>query len=166
MMRDAAKEVMFAIDLKVLHRFWSKVDMSGDCWLWTAQTNRQGYGRFSVEEGGKWRVYQAHRVSAVLHGSLVGPMDLIMHSCDTPSCVNPKHLSVGTEATNRADCVEKRRQARGVAVGGAKLDESTVREIRTLLAAGAPGVSVARKFGLTNSSVSSIRNFHTWRHVQ
>lgn len=27
-------------------RFWSKVDSSGECWLWTAVLNSAGYGRY------------------------------------------------------------------------------------------------------------------------
>ena len=29
-------------------RFWPKVDMTGDCWLWTAAKDHKGYGKFSV----------------------------------------------------------------------------------------------------------------------
>lgn len=32
--------------MSVAERFWSKVDKTDDCWLWTAATNRRGYGQF------------------------------------------------------------------------------------------------------------------------
>lgn len=32
---------------ETMDRFWSQVDKSDDCWLWTGQT-RNGYGHFNV----------------------------------------------------------------------------------------------------------------------
>ena len=29
-------------------RFWSRVDMSGDCWLWTRGLNGVGYGMYDA----------------------------------------------------------------------------------------------------------------------
>lgn len=40
-------------------RFWSKVDRSGVCWLWTGKLNNRGYGLFRIDH----RMTCAHRVS-------------------------------------------------------------------------------------------------------
>lgn len=94
------------------NRFWSKVDRSqlspGGCWLWTRATNAGGYGLFGLQR----RALLAHRVA---YAALVGvvPDDLcVCHRCDTPGCVNPAHLFLGTHADNSDDKVRKGRQSR------------------------------------------------------
>jgi hypothetical protein len=74
------------------------------CWLWTKET-RGGYGYFRMG-GEAWR---AHRLAWRL---FVGPIpkDLfVCHHCDTPPCVNPAHLFVGTHRKNMQDMREKGR---------------------------------------------------------
>lgn len=100
--------------------FHAHVDRSGGpdaCWPWTGMKIK-GYGRF----GTRHRVrFLAHRVAYELaNGPIVGhiPGDpvaerLVMHLCDNPPCCNPKHLRVGTDAENIADCVAKGRNSRG-----------------------------------------------------
>lgn len=70
--------------------FWSKVDKSGDCWLWLGGVDRKGYGRFSL--GG--RLTTAHRLA---YESLLAPVPTALtldHLCRRPSCVRPEHLEV------------------------------------------------------------------------
>jgi hypothetical protein len=77
-------------------RFWSKVDKTGECWLWTASTSRLGYGMFSVGD----RMIGAHRIAYEL---IVGPIPeglVIDHLCFTRNCVNPDHLEPVTQTEN------------------------------------------------------------------
>jgi hypothetical protein len=97
-----------------VERFWSFVARKGDddCWLWQKVPSGNGYGtgygQFRV--GGK--LVGAHRVSYLIaHGEL--PQLNVCHSCDTPLCMNPSHLFVGTQAKNIADMTTKERQAKG-----------------------------------------------------
>lgn len=83
--------------MELLERFIAKVqfDDSG-CWLWTAQTSLDGYGKIQM---GK-RAGYAHRVSYEL---LVGPIPeglQLDHLCRVRSCVNPDHLEPVTLAEN------------------------------------------------------------------
>jgi hypothetical protein len=89
----------------LLHRFWSKVDRSGDCWIWTGRVNRGGYGCFDVGRGSEL----AHRVAFKI---AVGPIpdDLcVLHHCDVRNCVYPDHLWLGTQRDNALDMVAKGR---------------------------------------------------------
>lgn len=75
-------------------RFWSKVDASGDCWLWTSHVIRNGYGAFALARNGNKRTRHvtAHRFA---YGLLVGPIPSGMtldHLCRVKTCVNPDHL--------------------------------------------------------------------------
>ena len=77
-------------------RFWSKVDKSGDCWLWMGSLTASGYGSFRGEN----RTVLSHRQAYEL---LVGciPDDLtIDHLCRVRRCVNPTHMETVTNRIN------------------------------------------------------------------
>lgn len=77
-------------------RFWSKVQKTEGCWLWTA-AKIDGYGRFSPVSG---QVVCAHRWSYEHH---VGPIPeglTIDHLCRVRNCVNPDHMEPVTLLEN------------------------------------------------------------------
>ena len=91
----------------VLERFEQKyeVEPNTGCWLWTAYIDPDGYGRIFYED----RDVKACRVSYQL---FIGPIPIdlhVLHRCDTPACVNPKHLFLGTHADNMRDMFKKKR---------------------------------------------------------
>jgi hypothetical protein len=136
-------------------RFLSFVrrDPSG-CWLWTGAKDRDGYG--VIADAG--RTLGAHRVSYELHKRPLPPGALIMHSCDTPPCVNPAHLSVGTKRSNAADMTAKGRRA-------TKLTRLQVLEIRARVGDGESTAEVAAAFGVSTATVQSIVSRRSWRGV-
>lgn len=82
--------------MDLLERFWSKVQKTETCWVWTA-CRTWGYGQFSV--GHNQRV-RAHRYSYEL---LVGPIPdglQIDHLCRNHACVRPDHLEPVTAREN------------------------------------------------------------------
>jgi len=91
-----------------MDRFWDKVDKSGDCWEWTGGKNYAGYGVFWLEG----KTVGAHRYAAGLPQSRDsgGRRVVVMHLCDNPSCVNPKHLTVSNQSDNLKDSWEKGRK--------------------------------------------------------
>lgn len=76
-------------------RFWAKVDQSGDCWIWTGNKDRLGYGIVKRNN----RRHYAHRHALFINGvDIAGrPVD---HICHQPSCVNPDHLRCVTPKQN------------------------------------------------------------------
>lgn len=77
-------------------RFWSKVDKSGECWEWTAYTDKKGYGSFRLN--GKIR--KAHRVAYELIKGKIPDGLVLDHLCRNTSCVNPNHLEPVTNKEN------------------------------------------------------------------
>lgn len=81
------------------------------CLLWTGAAWPTGYGKFSI----RGRLCRAHRVSwEIAHGPIPDGL-LVRHDCDTPSCVNPDHLRLGTDAENSRDKVSRGRNRNPIA---------------------------------------------------
>jgi len=93
---------------KYVKSFWDKVDKKGDdeCWNWKAFKNKQGYGKMGVGAG---HCVNAHRFSWVIHVGKIPEGLFVCHKCDNTSCVNPKHLFIGTRQDNINDMVLKKR---------------------------------------------------------
>lgn len=148
----------------ITSRFWTKVDKSGNCWLWTASGTRAGYGLFWLNR----RNELSHRVSWTIHYGAIPEGMLVCHTCDTPACVNPSHLFLGTYADNAQDRERKGRGAKnipdskGERNGRAKLTASDVQKIRQLLNDGHSGRSIAKQFGVSDVMVSFIRRGKNW----
>ena len=97
-LRDRPVKELIALDWTPEDRdlFWSKVDKTGECWIWTRTKTRAGYGCLTSRQV----KLLAHRVSAVLAGkSLAGGL-VVDHLCVNPSCVNPDHLDPVTNKEN------------------------------------------------------------------
>jgi hypothetical protein len=147
----------------IADRFWEKVDRSGDCWRWTASTTRGGYGNFAVK---KHVIKRAHRVAWVITYGAVPAGLWVLHRCDTPLCVRPEHLFLGTPGDNTADMVGKRR-ARGhpgSLAPNAILGEEDVLAIRAARAIGTPVKALAAQYGVARSTISHVTH-DRWRHL-
>lgn len=135
------------------------IDKSGDCWLWTGATDKDGYGAFS--HAGKTR--RAHVVALELDGRKPKKGEYACHHCDNPQCVRPSHLYPGTPTQNMADARARGRTMRGERQHMAKLTEDAVRRIR---AKPMSDGHYAELFGVTRGAVLQARLGRTWKHVQ
>jgi hypothetical protein len=77
-------------------RFWGRVNKTDGCWLWTAGTRCNGYGRFEM----MGVTYAAHRLSYMLCVSPIPDGLQIDHLCRNHGCVNPDHLEAVTPQVN------------------------------------------------------------------
>ncbi len=142
------------VDQAVLDRFWSKVDTSGECWVWTGARTTAGYGEFYVDGG---MVY-AHRWSSELADGPIPAGLFVLHHCDNRACVRPDHLFRGTAQDNTDDMWRKgrarpRRFPRGIDHPVAKLSDAQVAEIRQRRSHGESRLTIAADFGITPSYV-------------
>ena len=78
-------------------RFWTLVDKTETCWVWTGTKDRLGYGRIQMRLHGV-RVQLAHRAAFILTRGYHPPA--LDHLCRNPSCVNPSHLDPCGQAEN------------------------------------------------------------------
>jgi hypothetical protein len=136
-----------------------QVDTATGCWLWTGSLTK-GYGSLQTSCGVP---AYAHRVSYALNNPGVSLMGLVVcHRCDTPRCVNPEHLFLGTPKDNMRDAWEKGRvklpkeRSSGEKHRNAKLSDQEVVEIRSLSKLGRSFASIAKQFNVSPSTVSQI----------
>ena len=95
-----------------IDRFMRKVQIQDaqGCWLWQGATKQHGYGLFAPQ-GHIPRTVLAHRwLYQFVYGKIDASLSLC-HHCDTPACVNPTHMFVGTHHDNMQDCWAKGRHA-------------------------------------------------------
>jgi hypothetical protein len=147
-------------------RFWAKVDRSrvGRCWPWIgAKNGGEGYGVI-FRDG---RPALAHRVSWELHNGPIPDGLGVLHRCDNPPCVNPRHLFVGSNADNNRDKISKGRSGcvSGEDHPGARLTAALVRAIRRERGAGLTLLRIADKYGIGTTQASRICRGVQWRNA-
>lgn len=133
-------------------RFWKKVDKTDSCWLWTGSKNSAGYGQVRIGGRGK----MTHRMA---YEWLVGEIPeglFLLHSCDTPACCNPAHLSTGNQKENMQDAIAKGRHYHGERHWAYKLSVQAIKDIRTAHLGGATGRAIAKHFSISEGAVSMI----------
>ena len=82
------------------------VKKENDCWEFKGCKNKDGYGKIGT--GSKKNEF-AHRVIFKMYNSDIPDNMVVLHTCDNPSCCNPKHLVLGTQNDNIQDMVQKGR---------------------------------------------------------
>lgn len=157
------------------------------CWEWPRSRNPvSGYGQLSFKHPitGKRALITAHRASVKYISGIDIEDWYVCHRCDNPGCFNPSHLFVGTMADNMRDMNEKGRHGgkgrkfplgdlhwtrrnpgrmkRGPDNNKTKLHEAAVRDIRT---SAETLVILAKRYGVSEAAVCSVRKRRSWRHV-
>jgi len=136
-------------------RFWSNVNKTESCWLWTG-CRMNGYGRVRINS--KQRV--AHQVSWLLTNHIIPEGHIMRHKCRNKHCVNPEHLETGTPAENIADRIRDGTSNRGIRSARAKLTEEQVRQIRER--AGENQRGLAEEYGVNSRTISDIIHRKHW----
>ena len=142
-------------------RMAARTIVGPNCWEFQGcSVGANGYRQ--IDLGGGQRSY-AHRIAwEVANGRAVPDGLKVLHSCDNPRCVNPAHLSVGTQAENIHESIRKGRYN---TFGVQKLNASQVLEIRARGANGEPQRTIAASFGIARNTVSGILNHKSWAHL-
>lgn len=147
-------------------RFWQYVSVGSEdeCWEWAAGSrNKSGYG--SIWDNDKKSSIATHRLSYEIHKGEIPAGLVVMHTCDNPKCVNPKHLVLGTYKDNTQDMLKKGRHTAYRAFG-----EDNVRSKLTLEQAkyinAHPELGhkqLASMFGVSPNCIRGVRIGRTWK---
>ena len=178
---------------KKIQSFLVKVDLPEDivneCWTWKAKSvNNAGYPMFAgLIEGerpdngfeskgpgitsGTGTMMQAVRFSYALFRGSIPRGKVLCHSkyCETKgkhkACLNPFHVEPGEQKDNVAQAIEWgtwRNTNKGANNYFTKLSEEEVKEI---FLSKESHSAIARKYQVSDSAVSHIRNRKNWKHV-
>jgi hypothetical protein len=171
--------------IPIAQRFWSKVDKSDGCWLWTAGRTKLGYGIIGNRQGGS---KLAHRTAWTLMHGPIPPGLGVCHNCpdgDNPSCVRCDgplteywvngiaypchgHLWLGPPAANMADKIAKGRDAHGEELPQARLTTLQVVEMRFLRAQDSQHWTYERlgaRYGVSFTTAYKVCAGKRWKHV-
>ena len=147
----------YAVGLSEQFLRHSSVNAQSGCIEWHGNKVAGGYGRMTF----KGKSTLAHRAAYI---QCVGePGDKwVLHRCDNPCCINPKHLFVGYPKDNSADRNAKGRDAHGERNGLAKLTGEKVAAIRR---DNRSDETLAKIFGVSPACIWSVKTRRTWRHL-
>lgn len=145
-------------------RLLANTRQEGDCLVWTGSTRAHRYG--VIKHCGK--TIAAHRASYELHVRAIPDGQVVMHTCDTPLCINPSHLVLGTQADNVRDMWRKGRQRILARENhpNAKLTRDQVSEIRRRFKPydrRNSARAMAKEFGVTHQCVTAITRGEAWK---
>lgn len=150
-------------DLSWQERFWLHVVKTDDCWLWNGNPNR--YGKINTDAEA---YVAAHRLSFEIHIGPIPEGTWVLHRCDTPGCVRPAHLFLGTAVVNSRDRANKGRNGdqRGERNGSVVLTAKQVDAIRhRYRTENASMADLAAAFGVTEGAIQPILENKHWRHL-
>jgi len=88
-----------------VEKLYNNVIIIDDCWIWMGSRSKKGYGVFNI----KGKQKKAHRISYEFHKGEIPDGLFVCHRCDTPQCINPDHLFLGTNHDNMQDAMNKGR---------------------------------------------------------
>lgn len=154
-------------NLPLHDRLVAKAEWVGECLIWTGAKHPRGWG--IIRHRGKW--VKSYRASYEVHHGPIPDGMVVMHSCDNPACINPAHLSIGTQLDNVRDMLSKGRgnKARGEAHPQSKLTDDEVAEIRRRYVPGVYGKGahcLAKEFGMSKQGIQAILKGKSRKYVR
>jgi hypothetical protein len=139
-----------------------KIPWSG-CRIWLGAITQGGYGRSEVARRKHGTTIVHRALFSELNGSVKSGL-YVCHHCDTPQCVNPEHLYIGTPSDNAQDRAQKGRSApkAGGLNGRAVLSDPQISFIKKTLGAGYKQSDVAKMYQVSQSTISRIKRGKSW----
>lgn len=144
--------------------FYEFVNKTDSCWLWMGYKSKDGYGVYKVNR----KPVRAHRYSYAREFGDIPDGLFVCHHCDTPLCVRPEHLFLGTAKDNNLDKIRKGRH-RWRRIPGrtwSKISQEEANLIREVYATKLfSQTKIANNFQISQQLVSSIILNQVWNYV-
>jgi DNA-binding MarR family transcriptional regulator len=131
------------------------------CRFWMAAPDSDGYGRLYIQK----KTRKAHRLVHAIYKGDPGEFEVVRHACNNRMCVEEAHIEGGTHKQNKEDSMRAGTHTKGIQINTAKLTERQAAQCIALDDEGASVKLIARKFGVTESTIHRVLNGTTWRHL-
>jgi len=144
-------------------RYLLTPDPQTGCIEWAGHKNQDGYGRIRVDG----KLVLTHRLAYELKHGPIPDDQCVLHRCDNRPCCNEAHLFLGDRKANSDDMMSKGRvnPPRGERQAGARLTEASIPVIRGRLKSGEYQKSIAKDFGVSESTITAINTGRSWAHI-
>lgn len=156
-------------DQELIDKFWSRVNIKSEdeCWLYTGPEDKDGYGLFHPNS---YSTIGAHRFALILKlGKLrYGRYALHIVTCLNRRCCNPKHLYSGTQKQNVEDAASLGKMIRikfGDKNPNAKLTNTEVLEIKSLISKRIPEKVIAERYNVSRTTINNIKTGYSWSQI-
>lgn len=126
------------------------------CWNWKRCLDGSGYGQLGING----KLIRAHRVSYQLHVGPIPKKMCVLHKCDNPKCINPKHLFLGTHNDNMQDKVQKNRGRNNI-----KISNNDVIKIKKMIFKEIPNFKIAKIYNVHESTISRLKLRKIWKTI-
>jgi hypothetical protein len=119
-----------------------------DCIVFKGGKNKQGYGCLTYSDV----TLLTHRIAWMLdRGECIPRGKVVMHSCDNPPCINPRHLKLGTHKENNQDMIDKGRMNWGRGGRPIRMTEADVQAINNLRQQGMTAKQACKEIGFSRA---------------
>jgi hypothetical protein len=132
------------------------------CWIWLGNWTDKKYARYA--SNGKNHCFVHREFYKLFVGEIPDGM-IVCHKCDTPPCVNPSHLFLGTHKENSDDKVKKNRVARYTRTGPRGYGVLTEEDVRAIRSSMETNGHLSTIYGVTKRSITRIRLGQTWSEI-
>jgi len=137
------------------------------CWIWNGATTNFGHGRIKINN----KTLSVHRISYEIHRGKIPNGLFVCHHCDNPTCINPKHLFLGTRSDNMKDAYNKGRIKipchHGEYAYQHILTEKDVKKILKIKKEKKISEQeLGKKFGVARNTINNIINNRNWKHIK
>lgn len=157
-------------------RFWGRCDRSGGpeaCWPFSGAQAPNGYGKAKMPVHGSRQTERTHRIAFLIQNGWLPKGRskaslVIRHACDNRICCNPAHLEAGTQAQNVNEAIVRGRHVPPPHQVGddhprSRLSAEKVAIARALHAQGSSCASLARRFGVGETTMGHALAQRTWK---
>jgi len=132
-----------------------------ECHIWIGSKEKWGHGLFQLDLCKKLGILKAHRLAMYFFKNeeyMKKEEQNVLHSCDEPSCCNPNHLRMGTDAENVEDMDSRGRRTilKGSSNGFAKFDDDQINQIKELRKSGQTYPQIAERFSCSRRTIERI----------